>query len=124
VVANFQVATNPPAPLGGTIVDGTYHLSQSLTYTGPGGAAGPTATTIQDTLVITNAASGIATVEEVSSSDGAPDGRTSFRFTPAGTTATAAITCPSLNSVSFGYTATATTFMPVVGNNASLYIRQ
>lgn len=40
VVAN-QVAEDAPAPLGGTIVDGTYYLTASIVYTGPGGATGP-----------------------------------------------------------------------------------
>ncbi len=124
VVGEFQATANPPVPLGGTIVDGTYYLSESISYTGPNGASGPTGMTIQDTLVITNAASGIATVEEVTSSNAAPDERTSFTFTPVGTMATAAVTCPTPDSLSFGYTATATTFMPILGNSASLYIKQ
>jgi hypothetical protein len=124
VVAKFQAATNPPAPGGGPIVDGTYYLSQAITYTGPGGASGPLGSTIQDTLVITNAASGTATVQEVTSGDGGADAHASFTLTPAGTMATVTITCPSPSiSVSFGYTATATTFMVVSGDQASFYIR-
>ena len=124
VVAKFQAAANPPAPGGGPIVDGTYYLSEANTYTGPNGAWGPLASTIQDTLVITNAASGTATVQEVTSGDGGADSHASFTMTPAGTMATATSDCPKPSiSVSFGYTATATTFMAVSGSQASVHTR-
>src|SRR5580704_15253687 len=39
-----QVAGEPPAPQGGTIVDGTYALTAAVIYTGPGGPTGPSGT--------------------------------------------------------------------------------
>jgi hypothetical protein len=37
----MNVAADPPAPAGGALAPGTYHLTRASFYTGPGGASGP-----------------------------------------------------------------------------------
>ena len=47
IYMNTSVAATLPAPTGGTIVPGTYWLTEDRTYTGPGGATGSTAASDQ-----------------------------------------------------------------------------
>src|SRR4029077_14547108 len=105
-IQEIQVATAPPAALGGTVVDGTYYLSESIIYTGPGGASGPSGNSIRDTVVIANTASGVATAEEVTSYNGGLESRGLLTFTQARTMLTASLICPISNAQSLpAYTA-------------------
>jgi hypothetical protein len=47
-----DVASDPPASKGGTIVDVLYFKTASVFYTGPGGHAGPTGTQERTTLLL------------------------------------------------------------------------
>lgn len=46
------VAAEPPAPQGGDLVAGTYHLTAEHEYTGSGGATGPTGETHREVYVV------------------------------------------------------------------------
>src|ERR1051326_7644984 len=46
-VMQMRVAQAPPVPAGGTLVAGTYTVTADVFYTGPGGATGPTGTTVK-----------------------------------------------------------------------------
>ena len=96
-----QLAENPPAPLGGTIEDGTYLLTGVAIYTGPEGPSGPSGTA-QTTIVITG-----STIEVASR--GVPPTRTTT-LSISGTTFTSTDTCPDSVVASGGFTATSTTF--------------
>jgi hypothetical protein len=97
-----QVASDPPAPQGGAIVDGTYALTAAVIYTGPNGPAGPSGTT-QTTLQITG-----PTIQVVS--DGDPATRT-VSYTTSGTSIESVDTCPDTDTRPGTYTAAPTTFM-------------
>jgi hypothetical protein len=113
-VVQTRVAEAAPAPAGGTIVDGTYFLTSAIYYTGPGGLTRTDANTPKAVLVISNAACGTATVQDVSSDPalGYPDSHETVTFKPSGTQVSVFGVCPpSGNSgLSIGYTATPTTF--------------
>ncbi|MBW2456876.1 MAG: hypothetical protein JRI68_20340 [Deltaproteobacteria bacterium] len=46
----IQVAENAPNPTGGKFLDGLYHLTEIIQYTGPGGETGPTGGKQQETV--------------------------------------------------------------------------
>ena len=94
-----QLAEDPPAPLGGTIADGTYDLTGVAIYTGPDGPSGPTGTA-QTTIEITG-----STVEVANT--GTPPTRTTSLST-SGTTFTSTDTCPDSVVSTGGFTATST----------------
>jgi hypothetical protein len=100
-----QVASDPPAPQGGTPVDGTYALTAAVIYTGPDGPTGASGMS-QTTLQITG-----ATIQVVS--DGDPATRT-ITFTTSGTSIASVDTCPDTDTCPATYTATPTTFIVAV----------
>ena len=97
-----QVASDPPAPEGGTPANGTYALTAAVIYTGPGGPTGASGTT-QTTLQIAG-----GTIQVVSSGD--PATRT-VTFTTSGTSVASVDTCPDTDTRPGTYTATPTTFL-------------
>jgi hypothetical protein len=108
-VTKTQVAMAPPAPQGGTLVDGTYFLTDYTIFTGPQGATGSTGTS-QTTLQITGNTLQVA-------DKGSPPTRT-VMLTTSGTGFTAKTSCPSgLGDISGSYTATATSLVVQLGGN-------
>ena len=106
VVDVTQVAADPPAPQGGTIVDGVYWGTSLEIYTGPQGPAGTTGTW-QATALIQG-----TTVQLVNSG---PPTRRTLTLTTADAGFASADTCPDSQSAQGGYTATPTTltiFLP------------
>jgi hypothetical protein len=99
VVDVIQLAADPPAPQGGTIVDGTYWQTALAIYTGPSGPAGQSGTS-QMTAQIQG-----QTVQIVSS--GPPDRRT-VTLTTSDAGFTSVDTCPDSQMSEGSYTATAT----------------
>ena len=97
-----QVASDPPAPQGGTIANGTYTLTAAVIYTGPQGPTGASGTT-QTTLQVTG-----GTIQVVS--DGDPATRT-VTFTTSGTSLDSVDTCPDTDTRPGTYTATPTTLV-------------
>jgi hypothetical protein len=102
VVSIDQVASDPPAPLGGSISDGTYTLTSAAIYTGPTGPAGA-AGSEQVTIQITG-----STLEV--SDDGTPATRT-VTLSTSGTSFTTTDTCPDTTVATGSYTATASTLV-------------
>ena len=97
-----QVAENPPAMQGGTVVDGTYFLTNLTIYTGPEGPTGATGTS-DTTIQITG-----NTIQVVT--NGTPGTRTET-FAGTGSTFTATDTCPDATVIQGAYTATSTSFV-------------
>jgi hypothetical protein len=52
LIDQLQVAEDLPAPLGGALPDGDYHLTGWRIYTGPGGATGPTGAQLSETSTL------------------------------------------------------------------------
>ena len=102
IVSVEQGASDPPAPQGGTVVDGTYWLTAAVVYTGPSGPTGMTGTA-QTTLLVQGGTVQMAT-------SGTPATRT-VTFTTSGTDLDSVDTCPDTDSRSSGYTATASTLV-------------
>jgi hypothetical protein len=102
-----QVASDPPAFQGGTVVDGTYKLTSETIYTGDGGATGP-----KGTATTTIQFQG-GTIQAAKDSD--PPTST-YGFAPTGGTYYATGKCPpGLGDIAGSYTATATTFTASFG---------
>jgi hypothetical protein len=90
------VAAPPPAPEGGTLVDGTYVVTASTLYTGEGGASGATGDEVRMTVRIRGA-----------QADSVFDGvNRSAVLTVDGTRVHSASTCPSKASDAVGFTST------------------
>jgi hypothetical protein len=85
----MRVAEAMPAPLGGTLPDGTYHLTAMRIYTGPGGATGGTGSMGAETSYLVNGRSHLVTL-----SDGLPSYAT-YTLEPAGTAIAVTQTCPN-----------------------------
>jgi|HubBroStandDraft_1064217.scaffolds.fasta_scaffold81993_2 hypothetical protein len=101
-VTGAQVAENPPAMQGGTVVDGTYFLTNLTIYTGPEGPTGATGMT-DTTIQITG-----NTIQVVT--NGTPGTRTET-FAGTGSTFTATDTCPDTTVIQGAYTATSSSFV-------------
>jgi hypothetical protein len=102
VVTVTQVASDPPVPLGGTIADGMYAMTDVTIYTGPHGRAGSTGNA-QTTIQVTG-----STIQVASS--GTPSTRT-VALATSGTAFTSTDTCPDTQVMQGTYTATATTLL-------------
>ncbi len=99
VVDIVQIAADPPAPQGGTIVDGTYWQTAVSIYTGPRGPAGGTGTSQMTALIQGE------TVQLVNT--GQPERRT-VTLTTSDASFTSLDTCPDSQTEQGGYTATTT----------------
>jgi len=97
-----QVNQNPPVPQGGTMVDGTYAMTDASIYTGPNGPSGPSGMA-QTTIQVTG-----TTIQIVES--GQPPTRT-VTLATIGTRFTATDTCPDAKVTQGDYTATSTTIL-------------
>lgn len=111
-----QVAATAPTFTGGTIVPGTYYVTQASIYTGPGGATGPTGTE-KWTVVLTSNTGQAATSDNVPSN---------FTWRTSGNQFIMTFTCGASGSQSFSYTATATssTFILNVDPEVFTYTKQ
>ncbi len=95
----IQIAADPPAPQGGTIVDGTYWQTALAIYTGPSGPAGKSGTSQMSAQILGQ------TVQIVSS--GQP-GRRTVTLTTSDAGFTSVDTCPDSQMSEGSYTATPT----------------
>ena len=84
VIAQQYAPGDPPAPSGGTIVDGTYFVTAATIFTADAGATGPTGALIRETDVISG------TTFQIASGSLSQTGS----FTTNGTAIAIAITCP------------------------------
>lgn len=109
-----------PAAAGGTIVDGTYHLTGWEIY--PPGSVD--AYLRKQTWVIAN-----GTLRSVSQNDSDPERRNGGTFTTSGTTMTLNVSCPQTGTISTEYTATPTSISflqmdAVDGNEIHIYTKE
>jgi hypothetical protein len=97
---------------GGTLVPGTYHLTSLVSYTGPGGATGPTGNPRSQTIRVTAASGGAFTLEaSIAAAMGGTGQWLVFNATTSGSTLMLTQVCPTAGpGPSLSYTATATTF--------------
>ena len=92
-----NVASDAPAPTGGTIPDGTYFVTASQIYTGAGGAAGPTGVTYRATNRVTG-----THYDAVTSASSQPvDAHASGTFATNGTNTVIQQSCPIPQTVPF-----------------------
>jgi hypothetical protein len=85
-----MVAATAPAPTGGTIVDGKYHLTNITLYTGPNGSAGPLSLSIKQTVNVKQ-----GTVDVVEETNGKAPTRLTMTMTTTGSSVAMSRTCPS-----------------------------
>lgn len=103
----MNVATDPPAPTGGAIADGTYVVTAVQAYTGAGGAAGPTGATYKAGGKISG-----GTYENIQSDSGQPkDNATTGTFTLNGSAIDIEQSCPIPQTVAINkFSADSTSF--------------
>ncbi|GAC1352504.1 MAG: hypothetical protein NVSMB1_16000 [Polyangiales bacterium] len=90
-ISGTFVDATAPAPLGGTIANGTYRLTDIAIYTGPGGATGVSPSSLQVTAKIEG-----TTMNSVSSdSSGAKEERETLSLKTSGTSVTLTPICSS-----------------------------
>jgi uncharacterized repeat protein (TIGR02543 family) len=102
----MNVASDPPPYKGGPIIPGTYVMVAASTFTGPGGASGPTGDTVQETFVYFGSPIS-GPIEGVISVDGAADVSFSGMLTQSSLTTLAIdYTCGPLTSSQLTYIST------------------
>jgi hypothetical protein len=123
-ITEMRVAADIPTSTGGTLVDGTYHLTRREIYTGSTGASGPTGDTRKATLVITNATTASLTMDFATSINGAGDSRERYSGNvPASGVPQFAVTrsCPPIAVISVsGFSATGNTLVLVNQNDGEV----
>jgi hypothetical protein len=92
IVDQTAVTGDPPAGAGGSIVDGTYDLTDSSSYVG-NGAIGPTGTSIKETIRI--AAGTLQQYRQTTTSSGTTSLRASYTMAVNNSTVSLAETCPT-----------------------------
>jgi hypothetical protein len=123
--ATFVDKTSVPAvlpqPAGGTIVEGTYKLTDLAIYN-PSAPGGLTGITVKTTLVLQNGG-----VEQVSVSSNSPESRLSGTYTPAGNQVTLFTTCPTgrgAQTLGFSASGNLLLFISTTVNEVATYTRQ
>lgn len=106
VVTYVVEAADPPAPAGGTILDGTYVLTSGTFFTGPGGESG-----LGDKRSMTIRVTG--TVVEGARTEGT----WRFTYTIDGATLHMTETCPRQHLEDLGYSATPTSLTLFVADD-------
>lgn len=105
------VSQDAPQADAGTILDGTYTLTQVLIYVGVSGTPGPTGTSLQGALSIQGATMQ-RVLRQVAVDAGTAELRTTATVTTSDTTLTSTQTCPTGAGVERDvYTATATSLV-------------
>jgi hypothetical protein len=103
-IEGIRVAEVLPTPIGGTLFDGVYRETAFVSYTGPGGAAGPDGVRHQLTGVLSGNAYSI-----VFSQPNGGEGRSTVQLAPSGGHTNGTVLCPSGRTFDFdGYDATPT----------------
>jgi hypothetical protein len=116
VVYLTRVADTAPIPLGGTPVAGTYHLTAWRSYTGPGGASGPTTQGQKLTAEMTVSGQYNVTMLISVSRPGGTDVHQTTRMMLTGTGGQFAYSCPAATAMQpISYTATANEFRLFLG---------
>lgn len=110
-----MVATAPPAPTGGTIPQGKFHLQDITLYTGANGPSSTIPIALKGTVnvngnVIEQVLDGEANKKPLAE-------RASMTFTTSGTTVTMSRTCPTLASTKGSYSATASSMLLFLTND-------
>ena len=90
MIVGENIASLPPAPTGGTILDGVYERTRVISYTGAGGASGPATETDRAVVSLMG-----GVFQSVSDSNGSGDRRHVGTYTTTGTTLRLRETCPS-----------------------------
>ena len=100
-IDRVSVPDAPPAPIGGTIVDGTYQASKYEIYTGAGGQAGPAGGSIREVYALAGSAAEL--VADVTASGTTTHTTIAAKASTAGTNLTLLHTCPDTQSATLPY---------------------
>jgi hypothetical protein len=94
-VQPLMVDDNSPAPAGGTLVAGTYDLSERTVFTSPGGATGPAGEPLKKTIVVSGSGTSLS-IDEAVLSAAIPSRRTlALELVGASGQLRVTVTCPS-----------------------------
>ena len=111
-----MVAAAPPAPTGGTIPQGKFHLQEVTLYTGANGPSSTIPITLQGTEMVKGNV--IEQVLDGEANQKSLNERASMTFVTSGTSLTLSRTCPTLGSTKATFSATATTMLLFLPNDA------
>jgi hypothetical protein len=89
-----------------------------------GGATGPTAEMRKQVLVVSNAASGTATLQIAVQNGANPVQNESYTAAPSGTSLTVTRTCPAAGPVTITYTATPSSLALIAGTSVDTFTKQ
>jgi hypothetical protein len=124
VVNEVSVPGSPPAPLGGTIADGTYFRAKYEVYSGSDGGSGSTGQTRQDEILIVHDSPTHLTIQQVIRANGGAEARGTVAADVIGSTLSMSETCPHVTSVvTKQYTATPAEIVVIDGASVSTYER-
>ncbi len=108
VISLDNVASAAPTPQGGTASPGTYVLTSAKTYTGTGGASGPSGSSYR--AATSNDGTHFQYTEELTTASGTRPTQLAGTFSTSGTTFTRTNTCPDQTAATLHFDATATEF--------------
>lgn len=111
-----MIAAAPPTPTGGTIPQGKFHLQEVTLYTGANGPSGALPITLQGTVMVKGSV--IEQVLDGQANEKTLNERASMTFVTSGTTLTLSRTCPSVASTKATFSATASSMLLFLPNDA------
>jgi hypothetical protein len=97
-----RIASDRPAPAGGTVVDGVYLLTEYNKYTGPGGEDGTMILGLEQVIVF------VAGEMRITRGSAGAEMVSGGTYATAGSNLTFQGTCPNTGDVTYAYTATPT----------------
>jgi hypothetical protein len=100
LIEKMHVAAELPTALGGTLVDGTYVMTQHNWYHGLGGSSGPSGELVQATMLLSG-----GSFASVTSADGYPSTTSSGTTAMSGTSFWMHGSCPATFMKPLSYTA-------------------
>lgn len=125
IVDQNAVSEDPPAGMGGTIIDGVYDLTDARLHQGAFGLPGPTGSSYQGSIRVEGLSFERVIVLR-SSAGAASEVRSSGNLSTSGTTATFMVTCPSPTQEQLTYSVanTSVTFSNLVTKESFTFTRQ
>jgi hypothetical protein len=108
-----SVPANLPTPTGGTIVDGTYYLTENNIYTGPGGSSGASSGLIRNTYVFQSGLLNAVTWHDGIAGDG---DRSTWSVHVSGSQLVSAPTCGASGGGSSAFTSSGNTIRLITPN--------
>lgn len=119
-ITMVNVPQDMPSGQGGTIALGLYYLTKWESYTGPGGASGPTQNVRKTAFLFQSSTQYL----KVTADQGQADENDNRTYTTSGATLNSVQSCPTVDTLSSDYTATPTMLILYAGGEGHFFTRQ